>query len=758
MSGLLNKTPQEAAADLEATNNFAKSLLEAFKNLVRGFLPGITITKKKPLKIEAKQQKSQSQPERLANPNKPAKIGSQQKPDGNSHSEKLRQRDRIYGLGINKLTSADLQAIVAIVNGQKGTKIVGNDDYIIRHNGKIIFETTMGEVTTHTRLSNELRDRIVGLKAGISQSQTSAPVPSKSAKSERVPSNLASEIKDFATESDSFVSPEEAKNLMKTYRQLTQGIVPEPNSNLAQPLEKLDIAIEVDGAAISPELIGEIDNQPNPSIPLSETSKPIKSRAIATSSVEVTETERSVSTSGKDLKIVSFLFNLFGRNTDKENHNTNNGREGILELPTGTKLINKIDKGTAYLSLMRDDIVYEIGSYSHTTKNYAVGSGMVNINAELAELKPYIDSQTLTIAEHNRNLLERAQEQRQPSHKSIIKPVVKQNNSQLDSINFINVEAEENLLAKILTARDALEQSTKQGISDRSFFVSQYQQIFKSARSIQARDEEVNLLSVGDVMQSRNPDINKSLVAIVSRDNPTVSLNSVTSIVRGNQIGREILQFATQLKIDAYNRHKPIFETTRENLEAIANIHNSSYSPAPPAPTAPPLIEELRDRRSEEQIIAAILQVPQATDYLTKAGLTGDCFTHPEHQEIYTVAQGLNRHQEEVNLLSVRNRLKQKEAATTASNIVESTLVLPIDIHVGRVIELRQRCELLNVADMLGRVLPQSSTEGLLNVLTEVKTAIEQTAANSLKLPELKIEEPQSKPERSLQQHPSRGM
>jgi DnaB-like helicase N terminal domain len=543
MSGLLNKTPQEAAADLEATNNFAKSLLEAFKSLVRGFLPGTTITKKKPLEITSKRRKLRPQPERLANPNKPAKTGSQQKSDGDSHSESLHQRGRIYSLGVNKLTEADLQAIATIVNGQKGTKIVGNDDYIIRHNGKIVFETTMGEVTTHTRLSNEIYNQIVGLKAGISPSPTSAPVPSKSTKSDRVPSNLAAEIRYFATEGDSFVSPEEAKNLMKTYRQLTQGIVPEPNSNLAQPLEKSDIAVGVDGvdrAAISPELIGEIDNQPNRSIPLPG----------------------------------------------------------------------------------------EIG----------------------------------------------------------------QNHQQPDS-TIIDVEAEE-----ILPDSTIIDVEVER---DPSFIILPHEKISK-------------------------------------------------------QLGQEIMQVATKLTADAYDRSKPIFQITRENLEAISDIHDGSYQPDPSTPITPHHIEELSDRRSEEQIISTMLQAPQVTDYLTKTGLTSKYFTHPEHQAIYTAAQELNRHQQQVNLLSVRNKLNQSEA-TTANNIVESTPVLPVNIHVGRVIELRQRRELLNVADMLGRVLPHSSTEDLLNVLTEVKTTIEQTAAKSLKLPELEIEERQTEPERSLQQHPSRG-
>jgi hypothetical protein len=537
MSGLLNKTPQEAAADLEATNNFAKSLLEAFKSLVRGFLPGMTITKKKPLEIESKRRKLQPQPERLANPNKPAKTGSQQKSDGDSHAESLHQRGRIYGLGVNKLTSADLQAIAAIVNGQKGTKIVGNDDYIIRHNGKIIFETTMGEVTTHTRLSNELRDRIVGLKAGVLRSPTPAPVPSKPTKSDRVPSNLAADIKDFATEGDSFVSPEEAENYMNTYRQLTKGIVPEPNANIAQPLEKSDIAVGVDRvdsprerlrqrAAISPELIGEIDNQPNPSIPLPG----------------------------------------------------------------------------------------EIG----------------------------------------------------------------QNHQQPNS-TIIDVEIER----------------------DPSFIILSHK---KSSK----------------------------------------------------QLGQEIMQVATKLTADAYDRSKPIFQITRENLKAISDIHDGSYQPDQSTSITPHHIEELSDRRSEEKIISTMLHAPQAIDYLIETGLTSKCFTHPEHQAIYTAAQELNRQQEEVNLVSVRSKLDQS-AATTASNIFEFTPVLLINIHVGRVIELRQRRELLNVADMLGRVPPQSSTEDLLNVLTEVKTAIEQTAAKSLKLPELKIEERQPEPERSPHQHPSRG-
>jgi DnaB-like helicase N terminal domain len=786
MSKLLNKTLQEAAADLEATNNLARSLLEAFKSSVRGFLPGMTITKKKPLKIEVERQ--QLQP-------KTKEIGTRKTPDDDSHSEeKLHQRGIIYGLGINKLTEADLLAIATIVNGKKGTKIVGSDDYIIRHNGKIVFETTMGEVTTHTRLSNELRDRIVGLKTGISPSPTStpipnkqspsptsAPAPNKSTKSDRAPSNFAAEIKDFATKNSSFVSPEEAKNYMNTYRQLKSGIVPEPNFNLSQPLEKSDPA-GVDSpeerlrqrSPIASEFDPDIphygrdtnNDRLESSIPGSEKTGLDRSQTVKNSAVaEVIEAQELSPANEQDLKIVRFLFNLFGRNTNKENHNTNNGREGILELPTGAKLINRIEASMAYLSLMRDGIVYEIGSYDRASQEHAVRLGLVDIQAELADLKPYIDPQTLTIAEHNRNSVKPEQERDRPAPQSlpnpvlqrIAKPVTKQHHAQIDCITFMNIEAEENLIAKILTDPNALKRVSEWRISDRSFDFLQYQQIFNSARSIADRGEEVNLLSVGDAMQDKHPGINSSLVTILSRDNPSVSLNSVTSIVRNNQIGRELLQVGLDLKVAAYDRYQPIFQITRDNLGAIADIQNGSDRLVLPTSIAPLQIVDLSDRRSEEQIITAILQVPQVTGYLTKTGLTGDCFTHPEHREIYTAAQDLDRHQEEVNLLSVRNRLKQNEAATTASNIVASTLVLPIDIHVGRVIELNQRRELLNVADTLERVKPRSSTEDLVNVLAEVKTAIEQTAAKSLKLPQLKIEESQPEPESFLDRQPSRG-
>ena len=59
MSELLNKTPQEAAADLAATNNLRKALIDAFKSMLAGFRSGVNVSKKKSLTVAAKQQQSE---------------------------------------------------------------------------------------------------------------------------------------------------------------------------------------------------------------------------------------------------------------------------------------------------------------------------------------------------------------------------------------------------------------------------------------------------------------------------------------------------------------------------------------------------------------------------------------------------------------------------------------------------------------------------------------------------------------------------
>jgi replicative DNA helicase len=405
-----------------------------------------------------------------------------------------------------------------------------------------------------------------------------------------------------------------------------------------------------------------------------------------------------------------------------------------------------------------------LGSYDSTTNEFAIDTGLANIQAELADLKPYLDPKTLTIMPDRQHLEKQAIvaptisgredrsniiEQKTPIPRPIKKPVIKQSNLDPDLTTDINIEAEENLMAKILLEDRTIDRLSGWGISDRSFFITQYQQIFQAARAIADRGEAVNLLSVGNAMRDLHPQIDSSLVTILSRDNPAASIDSVANIVRAKQLSRELTQVATRLRADAYDRGKPLFQIFREHLGAMVAIDSGSYDTELPTSIAPLEIVNLSNLQSERQLIATIVQVPQAMKYLTEIGVSDDCFTHPEHRSIYAAVRDLDRASEEVNLLSVRNRL-DRSAATTASDIVESTLLLPVALYASRAIEARQRQELLVVSDELTAAanVPHHSTKDLVEVLAAAKTALERTADRSLKLPDIQIEESQPEPDK----------
>jgi DnaB-like helicase N terminal domain len=772
VSELLNKTPQEAAADLAATNNLRKALIDAFKSMLAGFRSGVKIGKKKSLTVAANQQQIEHTQATL-------EIDRRAKSSGVSKAPNVVERGTIYGPGINKLTAADCQAIAAIVTATKGATIGGSDyDYTIRHNGQILFETKLGEVTTHTRLPEELHRQLVNLTPGPravdapsrSNAAVASPVSEES-------SNFAAQIKDVAilrgrgcaNERGDFLDPAEVKNYKNIFRQVKRGIVPESTREAHQ--QERDLARSQVLPTATTDKSQAAEREPSEEI----TTVPDRGQQSPVSpEAQTAPPESSVSIDrDRQLKIIRSLFNIFGRNTNKENHNTERGREGILELPTGAKLVNKIDNGIAYLSLISADVVHQLGSYDSATNEFAIDTGLANITVELADLKPYLDPKTLTIVpdrqhlekptiaaptasgrEDRSNIIDR----KTPIQRPLKKPVIKQSNLDPDLTTDINIEAEENLMAKILTVDNALDRASRWGVSDRSFFITQYQQIFQVARAIADRGEAVNLLSVGEAMRDLHPQIDSSLVTILSRDNPAASLDSVANIVRAKQLARELAQVATRLKADVYDRGKPLFQITREHLGAIAAIDTGSYELELPTSIAPLEIVNLSNLQSERQLIATIVQVPQAVKYLSEIGVSDECFTHPEHRAIYVAVRDLDRAAEEVNLLSVRNRL-DRSAATTASDIVESTLLLPVALYASRAIESRQRQELLVVSNELTAAAsaPHHLTKDLVEVLATAKTAIERTAAKSLKLPDLQIEESQPEPEPDLNVNLSQG-
>jgi hypothetical protein len=234
MSELLNKTPQEAIADAEAAKDLYLALLEAFKSLAEAFAPGLTASKKKPLTVEVEKRSDRREESVDA-----ISILQKEKP---VEPENPPEYGLIYGLGVNKLTAADCKTIAAIVTAKKGASIVGSDyDYVIRHNGKVLFETTMGEVTTHTRLPDVLHDKIVNLEAGtapspapehnpitaIKEAVTARAVADTEKLIESV-KEIEQQLKDLITERGNFLDGAAAKPFKDMYRQLKKGVFPEP--------------------------------------------------------------------------------------------------------------------------------------------------------------------------------------------------------------------------------------------------------------------------------------------------------------------------------------------------------------------------------------------------------------------------------------------------------------------------------------------------------------------------------------------------
>jgi hypothetical protein len=460
----------------------------------------------------------------------------------------------------------------------------------------------------------------------------------------------------------------------------------------------------------------------------------------------------------RDLQTVQILFTIFGRNTNKEEHNTSDGRAGILELPTGAKLVNKIDSGIVNLSLVRGETEYQLGSYNSNDRQYSVHSGLDKVRSELTALKPHLDLKTWTIKAAGINP-QPVVNQQAPKNPAPKPPVTKQTHPTVDLNNLINVEAEEALLAKILTDEETFEEVIKQGISDRSFAAPLYQQIFKASQSISTAGRKVNLMNIASAMSTKSPDIYASIATIVSRD-ISGSVDSFATIVREKQIQRDLYSTAASLRNDVSDLAKPVLYSTKENLKTLADINIGKYQPIPPIPNTQPHTSNLKNIQLEQEIISALLQAPATIASMTKIGLTSKCFDRLEHQQIYATAVDLHARGEEVNLLSVRNRLStEPEAAAMATNLVESAFPMATKTGVNKLITLSQRRDLVELADRLTTTAlkPRQSMSDLTNIISDHQVAIKEIEDRSPKLPDLEITEHQPESQQEPQVNKSRG-
>jgi hypothetical protein len=693
---LIDKSPMAGEKDLEAALDLQQAILEALASLVQGLLPGVTIEKQQLLSIAKKSQQSVE-----TKPTQPLPI------------ERI-----IYGYGINKLTDVDCKAIAAIITAKQGTKIGDSDcDYVIKNNGKVLFETTMGEITTYTRIPDNLRSKIVNLQPQLNGNYPAKTVPTTGAadRSLKIPTesgNLAERFKAAIRNLD-LLKPTAVEYYLDLFRQTKKGLVPDIDRPLTNSIA---------------QMIKEVDDRDN------------LDRALTLDRSKQDDLDRP-SAIDEDIKKVTALFKVFGLNTNKEEHNTANGREGTLNLPNGSKLINRIDNGIAYLSLATGATAYELGAYNSKTHAYSVGTGLGAAAPKLSELRRQIDPKTWLIAPASREIERLAIDRTKPAPDSHESPrSVQPDNSEPDLNVLFNIEADENLIAKILTQPTALPQAIGSGVSAHSFATTQHQQIFTTARAIADSGAGVDLHSVALAMAPAQPKIWELLATIVTRDN-LASVPSLAGIVREKQIRRDLLQLADRLNKDACDLSKPVVHAINHSLQDLSDTRSGNYHRPPPAPTTRLPRHNLQDERAERQTIAAVLQVPNLLERLVATGLTGNCFARPEHQEIYTAATELANKQEEVNLPALRNRLAGLPSATVAADIVASTLVLPLSHDVTTLVGLHQRRELVKEADRLDAATsdPKHSYGDLLNILDESSKNVATIAQQSPKLPDLEL-------------------
>lgn len=179
MPDLFEKGAREGEMEIEAMKKLYEAMFKSLLDIAKGAQPGLQIEKKLPLEIEKKKRgvaKAPQPQEQEAAVDDALTVGKtekqkkeqQQAVDDDFIIDKTKKLEkepygRVFGPGVNKLTESDCKTLAAIMSGKKGAIIDSDYDYVIKYNGKVLFETTMGEITTHKKLPPELYNKIAAL-------------------------------------------------------------------------------------------------------------------------------------------------------------------------------------------------------------------------------------------------------------------------------------------------------------------------------------------------------------------------------------------------------------------------------------------------------------------------------------------------------------------------------------------------------------------------------------------------------------------
>jgi replicative DNA helicase len=774
MPDLFEKGAREGEMDIEAMKKLYEAMFKSLLDVAKGAQPGLQIEKKLPLEIEkkkrgvAKEPQPQEQEAAVDDTLTVDKTEQQKKEqqqavdddftvDKTKKTKKEQQPEpygRVFGSGVNKLTESDCKTLAAIMSAKKGAIIADSDyDYVVKYNGKVLFETTMGEITTHKKLPPELYNKIAAL----------SPDP-----------KTFDKLRDKLTDAADWLKPETAdwgrsgENI--PFRQSSVGLpivdlidtpladlidtiavdlIDTPKSNGRHPLAKQRVA-EISNAINSPEADNtqarSVEEINKPQL-LSEDSPTIEEadynpddffqdiEGVDEENLEHVDAEPSIINKAPEVEKPKLA-------TKDQEVAINPVPETVSKSPHIDQLVSlMIDRVTADMAVVKDSASQAKGIVKHYMEMVrSIPAGIIpnNTSKSFEAVKGMFEE----IAQDAENELN--QEIAPPVTKAPTteKPVLKQEIATTDPHSFYNFEAQENLIGKILLEPAAFQKSLSAGVSEKSFTPGLHQDIFLAAKAITDEDKQVNGETIAKVMDSTQPNIRTDLATILARNAPGTSVDSIAEVVREKQIRRDMDRMAADLGKSAHDKTQPVFQTLRSNQNHATSIANGSYaiSQQPPSLKNDFAPDNLKNVGSERLIIAAILNTAHPIKDLAVTGLTSKAFTDPDHQEIFRAAETLHEKGLENNLMTIRNQVSYR-AAFKASEIASNVTPQMVKEPIANVMGLAQRRDLVDVSDKLAAAAAQPGTSKaeLLEILGKAKEDIKSVSSKSPKLPEIEV-------------------
>jgi DnaB-like helicase N terminal domain len=501
-------------------------------------------------------------------------------------------------------------------------------------------------------------------------------------------------------------------------RSIGAGIIPESDKEIAETIDKSSNAVK--------GMFNKIEEDDQ--------------AAEAEKLNEVAAAEQARQDGLKEYKQVKVLFQIFSLNTTKE-HNTPHGRQGVVALPNGSQLVTNItDQGVASISLVENGKVSELGSYNAKTMEYSLGKDLKDAADSLQQLKDQVNldftirpSTAKEVAGAAAVIIPPDSVVKETASKPTEKPQLKTEKSiavsaSSDERTLFDAEIEGQLIAKIVLEPDALNKAVEQGITAKSFDYLAYQEAFKAAQKLAADGKPTDLQSVVDEL--KNEQFTKIIVNDIQAEQP-LSTDYLAKAVSTKEFKHNALNVANTMRRDAYGE-TPIEQVTTKSIDLLNSAKDGKIV-AEPATSFSPAPKPLNNVASEQKVVAALITAPNLYQAAVEAGLTNDSFTNPQTKKIFEAVSELSTQGEEVNILSVRNRLDTPEDKLLASNLSVSLPALPTVVaDIKTVIELSTRRDLVKAADQLTDAAydPKSSKQSLKSDLEEVKTKIGSSVIN----------------------------